>query len=110
MDRKWRTNRGAHDTVLSYPAFRDLAQPWRQDYTLASLTDLYAVYTVLHIENKEWTLAWSEEAQFYYFVAKETIVEEQPGIAAPEGDEDMPQVRGLDRERESWCGLRVLEI
>lgn len=94
MDRKWRTNRRALDTVLSYPAFRDLVTPWKNTYNLSTLTDLYSVYTVLHIESKEWEVRWCEEGQFYYFLAKQTIA--QPGAAqqaaAPEGDEDMPEV------------------
>ena len=94
MDRKWRTNRNAINTVLSFPAFCEQSKPWRESYKLASLTDLYAVYVVLHIENKEWELRWSPEGEFYYFIA--TQVAAPPGqeqqAAAPEGDEDMPEV------------------
>ena len=95
MDRKWRTNRSAIDTVLSFPAFKELFSPWQESYKLASLTDLYSVYTVLHIESKDWEVAWSNEGQLYYFLAKQVVA--QPGeaqqAAAPEGDEDMPEVR-----------------
>jgi len=99
MDRKWRTNRSALDTVLSFPQFTQLAQPWRHGYTLATLTDLYAVYTVLHIESKEWSLQWSEEGQFYYFLVKQTIVDGT--VAAPEGDEDPPEVSRYRRLQNS---------
>ena len=55
---------------------------------------MYAVYTVLHIERKKWEVRWSEDGEFYFFVAKETLP--APGQAAaaavPEGDEDMPAV------------------
>lgn len=91
MDRKWRTNKSAIKTVLSFPDFSKLITPWKIEYTLASLTDLYAIYVVLHIESKEWEIKWSEEGSFYYFLVKETIVEDNQ-IRAPEGDEDVPEV------------------
>ena len=46
MNRKWRTNYGAQDTVISYPDFRASLPPRDADYDLADPTDLYAVYTV----------------------------------------------------------------
>lgn len=97
MDRKWRTNRTAIDTVLSFPDFSQSLLPLNPSYDLASLTDLYSVYVVLHIEDKEWEIRWSEEGQFYFFIAKQTIMpsilpQQQPD-AVPEGDEDMPRVR-----------------
>ena len=97
MDRKWRTNRRALDTVLSYPAFRELVTPWKDNYKLATLTDLYSVYTVLHIESKEWEMGWCEEGQFYYFIARQRIGETAKQAPAPEGDEDMPEVRELKK-------------
>ena len=92
MDRKWRTNRGAVDTVQPLPTFRASLGIWKSEYQLATLTDLYAAYTVLHIEDKECTLMWSEEAGFYYFLTRQTIDGESPSVAAPEGDEDPPLV------------------
>ena len=91
MDRKWRLNRGAINTVLSFPAFCKLVEPLQESYKLATLTDLYAVYTVLHIESKEWEVRWSSEGEFYYFIAKQTITQTQQA-AVPEGDEDIPAV------------------
>jgi hypothetical protein len=98
MDRKWRLNRNAINTVLSFPAFCDTITPLKEGYALASLTDLYAVYTVLHIESKEWEVRWSPEGEFYYFIAKQTITKKQQA-AVPEGDEDMPAV-SYERSRE----------
>ena len=95
MDRKWRTNRSAIDTVLSFPDFVRQVGPWKEGYKVASLTDLYAVYTVLHIEDKEWEIKWSESAQIYYFIAKQTIEQGvETKASAPEGDEDVPEVNG----------------
>lgn len=97
MDRKWRTNRPAYHTALSFPDFEKIVNgiPWRNDYELASLTDLYAVYIMLHIEGQEWELSWSPDGEFYYFVAKRYVEEgaEDAVIHAPEGDEDAPEVR-----------------
>ncbi|GAB4821387.1 hypothetical protein N2152v2_008433 [Parachlorella kessleri] len=63
-------------------------------YTLADATDLYAVYTVLHIEGKKSQLQWSPQGSFYYFIAVQQLRQDgepaqQP--AAPEGDEDVLQ-------------------
>ena len=105
MDRKWRTNRAAINTVLSFPAFRDLVTPLEPTYNLATITDLYSVYTVLHIENKQWEVQWSPEGQLYYFLAKQTVA--KPGevqqAAAPEGDEDMPPVRIHHLHINTYC-------
>jgi hypothetical protein len=94
MDRKWRTNRGAIDTVLGLEEFRAaLPPPWpRPGYALASLTDLYAVYTALHIEGKRWEVRWSEEGRFLFFVARSLVYGGggAAAAAAPEGDEDAP--------------------
>ena len=95
MDRKWRTNRSAFDTALSLPEFerRLSALPWRKEYALASVTDIYAVYIMLHIEDQEWQVAWSPEGEFYYFLAtRHVTVEGETAIVAPEGDEDAPEV------------------
>ena len=99
MQRKWRTNRWALDTVLAYPVFRESIPPRDAEYTLADPTDLYAVYTVLHIENKQSELRWSPHGRFYYFLAQWEQAQTADGrqaqqTAAPEGDEDPPpQVR-----------------
>lgn len=69
MDRKWRTNRAAIDSQLSYPDFVTRLPERDAEYTLADATELYAVYTVLHIEKKEWELRWSSSAGLYYFLA-----------------------------------------
>ena len=95
MDRKWRTNRAALCTVVPYQEF-DVQLPQRDaPYTLADTTDLYAVYTVLHIDGKESQLQWSPQGSFYYFIAMQQL--RQDGEAAqqpvvPEGDEDILQV------------------
>ena len=99
MQRKWRTNRWALDTVLAHPVFRESIPPRDAEYTLADPTDLYAVYTVLHIENKQSELRWSPHGRFYYFLAQWEQAQTADGrqaqqTAAPEGDEDPPpQVR-----------------
>lgn len=79
--------------MLSFPDFVRQVGPWQEGYKVASLTDLYAVYTVLHIEDKEWAIKWSESAQIYYFIAKQTIEQGvETKASAPEGDEDVPEV------------------
>jgi hypothetical protein len=97
MDRKWRTNREALGTVASYQDFEGQLPERDSAYTLADTTDLYAVYTVLHIERKESQLRWSPQGSFYYFIAVQQLQPEgeaqQP--LAPEGDEDLPQVMPL---------------
>ena len=95
MQRKWRTNRSALDTVVSYPDFRASIPPRDSDYSLADPTDLYSVYTVLHIESKQAELRWSPQGRFYYFLAQweqaeTTESQPQQHAAAPEGDEDPP--------------------
>lgn len=92
MQRKWRTNRAALDTVQPYPDFR-AAIPSRGDakYELADPTDLYAVYTVLHIESKAAELRWSPHAVLYYYLVQwEQAPSSDQHAAAPEGDEDPP--------------------
>lgn len=95
MDRKWRTNRAAIHTVLSLPEFRQCIGPLRPSYSLATVTDLYAAYTVLHIESKRWELQWSEAGGFYYFVTQQTVELDgsNANAVAPEGDEDTPEVK-----------------
>jgi len=104
MDRKWRTNRDAINTVLPLHEFAKLAHPWRQSYSLATLTDLYAVYTVLHIEKTEWELTWSEDGQFYYFFAIQTIVNDDAQAEAGavlEGDKNISEVRNSELKASS---------
>lgn len=92
MNRKWRTNPGAIDTVASYPAFRATIPPRDSEYDLSSATDLYAVYTVLHIESKQAELRWSPHGRFYYLLAQwwQAAKDGEGTAAAPEGDEDPP--------------------
>ena len=90
MQRKWRTNPGALDTVQPYPAFRASIPPRDADYSLADPTDLYAVYTVLHIESKQAELRWSPHGRFYYFLAQWQQPAKAAVVQAPEGDEDPP--------------------
>jgi hypothetical protein len=99
MDRKWRTNPWAHDTILSFPEFRaQMPTGPEGKYYLASDTDLYATYTVLVIEAKEWELRWSQHAGLYYFLTLQRLRVDQSGATekatatAPEGDEDPPEV------------------
>lgn len=83
MDRKWRLNRGAIQTVRSYDEFSASIPPaprGEAEYTLSSTSDLYAVYTVLHIEIKQSELRWSDSGRFYYFLAN---WQEQPKAAVP---------------------------
>ena len=95
MLRKWRTNPSALDSVLSYSAFRETI-PAREasEYTLSNPTDLYSVYTVLHIENKQAELRWSPQGAFYYFLVQWRQAVAANGAArqamVPEGDEDPP--------------------
>ena len=88
MDRKWRTNRQAIHSVLSIIEFRDQIGDWN-DSKFVSLTDLYAVYTVLHIENKKWEIHWDDGLGFYYFLAVHGPGDEKQRCIAPEGDEDV---------------------
>lgn len=89
MDRKWRTNRAAIQDVLSVQEFAEKVGEWNEKSALVSLTDLYAVYTVLHIEKKTWEVHWSQECQFYYFLATEVVESRTKRLEAPEGDEDI---------------------
>lgn len=112
MNRKWRTNPGALQTVLPYHEFRasiplpaaaalpgsyggtpDAGSP--AEAPLADPTDLYSVYTVLHIESKQAELRWSPHGRFHYFLAQwQQAATGAAPVAAPEGDEDPPpQVR-----------------
>lgn len=90
MNRKWRTNPGALDTVLPYPTFRAIIPPRDADYSLADPSDLYSVYTVLHIESKQAELRWSPHGRFYYFLAQWQQAAKEAAVQAPEGDEDPP--------------------
>lgn len=69
MDRKWRTNRAAIFTVVPYAEYCCRILQRTAEYDLATPSDLYAVYTVLHIESKTSELHWSESGGFYYFLA-----------------------------------------
>uniref|UniRef100_A0A1D2ACN0 Uncharacterized protein n=1 Tax=Auxenochlorella protothecoides TaxID=3075 RepID=A0A1D2ACN0_AUXPR len=69
MDRKWRTNRAAIFTVVPYAEYCSRILQRTAEYDLATPSDLYAVYTVLHIESKTSELHWSESGGFYYFLA-----------------------------------------
>lgn len=92
MDRKWRLNREALHSVESIIEFqRKYIEEWRDGAILASLTDLYAVYTVLHIERKLWELRYSSDCQGYYFVT--CTQNEHQSIVVPEGDEDVVMVQ-----------------
>jgi hypothetical protein len=113
MQRKWRTNRGALDTVVSYPDFRASIPPRDAKYDLSDPTDLYAVYTVLHIENKTAELRWSPHGRFYYFLVQwqqeQSAEARQP--AAPEGDEDPPpQVRCWHIDGDGLCDCSVCMV
>lgn len=93
MDRKWRTNRAALHTVQPFPDFISGLPPRDAAYDLASESDLYAVYTVLHIEGKQSELRWSPDGRFYFFFASQLLDDgEAPREPAPEGDEDPPPV------------------
>jgi len=94
MDRKWRTNRQAMHSVLSIIEFRNQVGEW-MDSNFVSLTDLYAVYTVLHIENKTWEIHWDNGLGFYYFLAVHGPGNEKQRCVAPEGDEDVEIVRNF---------------
>ena len=117
MDRKWRTNRSALDTVQSFPDFQAAMPACDCSYTLATATDLYAVYTVLHIEGKTSELRWSSQGRFYYFIAVQELWEQAGAAvaagalpAAPEGDEDPPEVyggRGASQLSVSKYGFRL---
>ena len=114
MDRKWRTNRDAIRSVAPYQEFAAALPPrGGAEYTLAATADLYAVYTVLHIERKECQLHWSPTGSFYYFIAVQQLAAEggeaggadaAPAAPAPEGDEDLPaQVRQGPGARRGRC-------
>lgn len=94
MDRKWRFNKAGYETVLSVMDFRDRIPPCPEGQnTLVTSTDLYAMYTWLHIERKEWELRWSEEANLYYFlvtwqdIVKETKKKEEEKAANADKNE-----------------------
>lgn len=72
MDRKWRLNRAAIHSVKSYDDFCSSVPPASAKYELSAPADLYAVYTVLHIEAKASELRWSETGGFYFFLASWT--------------------------------------
>lgn len=128
MDRKWRFNRGALDTLTPYSEFVKGLPPCDRPAArqIADMSDLYAVYTVLHIENRDIAVHWSSEGGFYYFVAVQTVWPRAAGdrragagagpaqsqappasAAAPEGDEDMPEALvELEEEPEAKLELR----
>lgn len=92
MDRKWRTNRQAFNDVLSLLEFKTFLREAGGDPSLmnsSSLTDLYAVYTVLHIEGASWELHWSPEHNLHYFTTRKRLERGAQGLHAPEGDEDV---------------------
>lgn len=95
MDRKWRTNLPAVHSLQPYFSFvRSVvpALPPGAPPPLASPSDLYSVYTVLHIEKKRNELRYDTEGHFYYFVASfEEEVGASAGVDAGEeesGDEE----------------------
>jgi hypothetical protein len=96
MDRKWRLNRGAHETVESPVEFKrkyvDVLDVPR-GASLARLTDVYAVYTVLHIERRAWTLAYSASHGAYYFTTK---VQREEGGGEGGGEGPAEDVEGGD--------------
>lgn len=90
MDRKWRLNREAYNTVESIIGFKEkYIKIWNEEATLASLTDVYALYTVLHIERKLWQLEYNKECQGYYFITTDDPDVMKTSILVPEGDEDV---------------------
>ena len=102
MDRKWRLNREALNTVESIVDFESrYIGNWNESCTLATRTDVYAVYTVLHIENKEWELKWSDACRGYYFVTREESPDQRASgavttLSVPEGDEDVSVMVDVD--------------
>ena len=98
MDRKWRLNREALNTVESIIEFqKKYIREWNDEAILATLTDLYAVYTVLHIEQKIWELRYSSDSKGYYFLTTQST---DQSIAVPEGDEDVVIVQTEDGVKE----------
>ncbi|KFM27218.1 hypothetical protein F751_4488 [Auxenochlorella protothecoides] len=85
MDRKWRTNRAAIFTVVPYAEYCSRILQRTAEYDLATPSDLYAVYTVLHIESKTSELHWSESGGFYYFLATWSQAPEPDQIIVPVG-------------------------
>ena len=107
MDRKWRFNRTALDTITPIQEFKAALPPRDADYELASVSDLYAVYTVLHIENRAIELQWSGQGRFYYFIAVQRYQRKGKAAvavaAAPEGDEDPPEVAAAGGRLGGWA-------
>lgn len=103
MDRKWRTNYAAINTVESIIDFK---RKYIGDFDnasseLSSLTDVYAVYSVLHIESKEWQLLYSDVCKGYYFVTTESVSTSdgrKKNASVPEGDEDVVIVAAEEDE------------
>ena len=103
MDRKWRTNYAAINTVESIIDFK---RKYIGDFDnasseLSSLTDVYAVYSVLHIESKEWQLLYSDVCKGYYFVTTESVSTsdgQKKNVSVPEGDEDVVIVAAEEDE------------
>ncbi len=90
MDRKWRLNRGAHETVESPIDFKRkyvdvLTERGERaanspDSAIQRLVDVYALYTVLHIEKRQWKLRWSGRHSVYYFITEKLVDGEGQGI------------------------------
>jgi hypothetical protein len=110
MDRKWRLNRGAHETVESPVDFkrkyvlteRDDRDASSSESRLQSLVDVYALYTVLHIENRPWKLRWSGRHGVYYFITEKLADGEGQGITGADlahiGEGSGDESDGVDGE------------
>ncbi len=106
MDRKWRFNRSALNSVLPYDQFAaGLPQP-DAPCKLASITDLYAVYTVLSIENKANEIRWNSDCKFYYFLATLPPPGSDALPRAPHEEEDpeLETVTGPVNNAQVGCG------
>ncbi|KAI8112416.1 hypothetical protein M9434_003739 [Picochlorum sp. BPE23] len=118
MDRKWRLNRQALNTIESIVDFETrYIGTWNESCELATRTDVYAVYTVLHIENKQWELKWSDACRGYYFVTREesqegttnTVGGKAGCVTVPEGDEDVSVVVDEEEDHHKDTRMTVLE-
>ena len=130
MDRKWRLNRGAHETVESPIDFKrkyvDVLSEGQGEgehkvnYEMQRLVDVYALYTVLHIEKRVWNLYWSGQHGLYYFIAEkrqdadgegekgEEIIQgdEGSGDESDEGAQDAGNEDGDDDGDDKEGGVR----
>ena len=110
MDRKWRLNRGAHETVESPLDFKRkyvdvlMERGERQENSpepvLQSLVDVYALYTVLHIEKRHWGLRWSDRHGVYYFITEKPLNAEGEG----EGGAELTQVDEASGDESDGAG------